>query len=282
MTSVAHLQPPQPILVTALFPEVRHRLQTLLAGLTPHEWTLPTAAKDWTVKDVALHLLGGDLGNLSRRRDMFVPPGASISNWEDLVNLVNRLNHSWVEAARRMSPQLLCDLLAYIGPQVEGYFASLDPFALGGPVSWAGPQPAPVWFDLAREYTERWHHQQQICDATGRPGLYEPRLFAPVIDTFVRALPHTFRSVVAPDAVSVQLTILGPAGGHWVLRSEAAVWMLLVGEDFTTAAQVTLAAEDAWKIFTRGLRGQEARTRATIRGDLTLGAQVLETISVIA
>ena len=213
---------------------------------------------------------------------MLTPSSPSLSTWEDLLAFINELNHTWVTAARRISPQLLCDLLAHLGPQMEAYFSSLDPFASGEPVSWAGPQPAPVWLDLAREYTERWHHQQQIRDAVGRPGLYEPTLFAPVIDAFVRALPHTFRSFDAPAGVSVQLTILGPAGGHWVVRREDSVWILLVGEDPAAQSLVTLAAEDAWKIFTRGLRGPQARARADLRGDLTLASKILEMTSVIA
>jgi len=35
-------------------------------------------------------------------------------------------------------------------------------------VSWAGPEPAPVWLDAARDFSEYWTHQQQICDATGQ------------------------------------------------------------------------------------------------------------------
>jgi hypothetical protein len=93
-------------------------------------------------------------------------------------------------------------------------------------VTWAGPEPAPVWLDVAREYTERWHHHQQIRDALGRPALTAPRLFAPVLDTLVRALPHTFRDVQAPDGTHVKLTITGDAGGVWSLvRDER--WSLL-------------------------------------------------------
>lgn len=273
---------PPPILVIDLFPELRKQLLSLLDALGPDEWLLPTAAGTWNVNDVALHLLGGDIGILSRRRDRYTPPGASITTWEDLVSLVNRLNASWVDAARRMSSRVLRDLLAFTGPQVERYFLSLDPLAVGEAVSWAGPQPAPVWLDLAREYTERWHHQQQIRDATGRPDLYEPRLFAPVLETFVRALPHTYRDVPASDGVEVQLTISGPAGGQWIVRRDAAAWRLFAGGSATAAAQVTIAAQDAWKIFTRGIRGAEALRRAEISGDRALGSKVLEMVSVIA
>jgi uncharacterized protein (TIGR03083 family) len=254
----------------------------LLRDLSGEEWLLPTAAKKWSVKDVALHLLGGDIGNLSRRRDKHVLPGNPIAGWQDLVAFINQLNETWVEAARRMSPRVLCDLLEVTGPQIEEYFASLDPFAVGTPVSWAGPQPAPNWLDVAREYTERWHHQQQIRDATKRPGLYEQRLFAPVLDTFVRALPHTFRNVDAKEGACVQLTISGAGGGDWVLRRDAGGWELLVGRSSQAIAEVTLDGTDAWKIFTRGIRGQEAVRRAKIGGDKALGAKVLETVSVIA
>ena len=37
----------------------------------------------------------------------------------------------------------------------------------------------------------------------------EPFFLAPVLDTFVRALPHTFRDVVADDGTRVALTIPG-------------------------------------------------------------------------
>lgn len=178
------MKAPEPILTTDLSPELRQHLLSMLNGLTPDEWLLPTPARDWTVKDAALHLVGGDIGVLSRKRDGHSLPNDSISNWHELVAFINGLNRTWVEATRRMSSRVLCDLLAHTGPRAEAYFMSLDPFAPGDSVEWAGPEPQPQWLDIAREYTERWHHQQQIRDATGRPALYEPRLSAPVLDTF--------------------------------------------------------------------------------------------------
>src|ERR1700682_2998091 len=276
------MKTPAPILVADLFPEVRQSLLSLLGSLSAEDWLRPTAASKWDVKDVALHLLGGDISNLSRRRDAYTPPGPAISGWDDLVIFINELNASWVAAARRLSPRVLCDLLAHIGAQVDAYFLSLDPFALGGEASWAGSQSAPVGLDGAREYTERWHHQQQIRDATGRPGLYEPRLFAPVLDAFVRALPHAFRLVEAAEGTTVQVTIPGPAGGAWAVQRSAGSWELLAGRSPEAAGEVILAAEDAWKIFTRGIRGDEAMRCAKISGNRALAGKVLETVSVIA
>jgi hypothetical protein len=103
-----------------------------------------------------------------------------------------------VTAARRISPPLLVELLARTGEQILALWQTVDLDALGGSVWWAGPEPAPVWLDAARDYTEYWTHHQQICEATGRAGLAQPEYLAPVLDTFLRALPHTMRGVTAP------------------------------------------------------------------------------------
>jgi uncharacterized protein (TIGR03083 family) len=271
----------QPILTGQLFGPLRRELLLLLGGLSPQEWKRPTAAGKWNVKDVALHILGGDVGNLSRRRDAFSLT-ADLSNYEKLVAFINQLNASWVAAGQRMSTRVLMDLLDHAGQQMDEYFAGLDPFLMGEAVSWAGDEPMPVWFDVAREYTERWHHQQQIRDATGRPGLYDRRLFEPVMDTFARALPWTFRAVEAADGTGVHLLLTGVLQKEWSLLRDRAKWKLFEGSTAQQNAAVSLAAEDAWKIFTKGIRGREARSRAQISGDSALGERVLETIAVIA
>ncbi|MFQ5778380.1 MAG: maleylpyruvate isomerase family mycothiol-dependent enzyme [Terriglobia bacterium] len=273
---------PGPIFVLELFPAMRRELLTLLSKLSAREWERPTACALWSVKDVALHLLGGDIGILSRRRDGFTlseKPGAS---YQELVAWINHLNTVWVEATRRLSPRVLCDLLRFTGPQVEEFFASLDPLAPGVPVAWAGPEPAPVWLDLAREYTERWHHQQQIRDAVGKPGLQQRRFFAPVLDTFVRALPHTFRDVPATEGTTVELSLQGESGGNWFLVRERSAWNLFLEAGSGVSAKVVLSQEDAWRLFTKGLSPQEARSRAAMEGDQKLGARVLQMVSVIA
>ena len=204
------MKPVEPIFVTDLFEPMLNHLLQLLRQLSEQEWSLPTPCEEWTVKDLAQHLLGDEIGKLSRGRDKdtshLLPPGP------DFVSRINAHNQIWVEATRRMSPRLICDLLDITGHEVVQYFKSLDLMAINGPVSWAGPDPAPVWFDVAREYTERWHHQQHIREAVQQPGLTEATFLRPVLDTFVRALPYTFRSVEAPENTVAELMIVGDAG----------------------------------------------------------------------
>jgi uncharacterized protein (TIGR03083 family) len=276
------MKQPLPILVADLFPEVLDALLGVLASLTPAEWQLPTACPGWSVHDVALHLLGDDVGMLSIRRDGYRTGGASIAGWDELVMFINDQNARWVRAARRISPRLLVDLLRLTGEQVSAYFQSLDPYALGVSVDWAGPKPAPVWLDLAREYTERWHHQQHLRDAVGRPGLTGPRHLAPALDTFVRALPHTYRDVQADEGALAGLTIAGESGGQWFLLRERGEWRLYVEATRPPQAEVIVDQDLAWRLFTRGVGRDAALARATIKGDPRLGARMLEVVSIIA
>jgi uncharacterized protein (TIGR03083 family) len=276
------MQQVEPIIVIDHFPELLDALLALLDTLDADGWARPTACAGWSVKDVALHLLGGDVGMLSRGRDGYRAIQHPINSWGELVALLNSLNAQWVQASRRMSPRLLCELLRFTGVQVADYFLSLDPYAIGGPVSWAGNAPAPVWLDLAREYTERWHHQQHIRDAIGQPGLTEPHYLAPVLDTFVRALPHTYRVISAAEGTSVALTISGASGGSWFLLRERGAWQLYRASDCLPDAEVILDQSVAWRLFTKGISVATASATTIITGDAALGRQALELVALIA
>jgi uncharacterized protein (TIGR03083 family) len=269
------------VVVVERFAPLRTQLLTLLADLAEDDWARPTAAPRWSVKDVAAHLLGGDIGILSRQRDVFRPPGQAITSETELRDLINRLNQEWVVAARRMSPRLLRELLAATGPEVERYFSSLDLQAMGDPVSWAGPDSAPVWLDIAREFTERWHHQQQIRDATDHPPLYDPYFLSPVLATFVRALPHNYRHTTAPPGTVVRFEISGEAGGVWFLHRQENTWSLAPESTTDPAIDVVLPQDIAWRLFTKGIDDRNARARAVIAGDATLAAPLFATIAII-
>ncbi|HZS90985.1 MAG TPA: maleylpyruvate isomerase family mycothiol-dependent enzyme [Chloroflexota bacterium] len=280
------MRPLPPVSVVELFPRERASLLSVLGALSESEWSAPTACAGWSVHDVALHLLGDDVGILSRERDGHVDQsgseGLDLSQWEQLLAYINSRNAEWVTATRRISPRLLCEMLAFTGERVYQHFAGCDLGALGGAVSWAGPGPAPVWLHVAREYTERWMHQQHIRDAVGRPGMKEPRWFAPVLATFVRALPHTLRTVAAPNGTSLKLAITGPAGGEWYVVRQDEGWQLTADAVAAPEATVAIDQEMAWRLFTKGLTKEAALPHVTQEGDARLTGRVLEMVSIIA
>lgn len=63
------MKPVEPVYVTDLFEPMLDQLLQLLRQLSEREWNLATPCAGWTVKDIALHLLGGEIGQLSRGRD---------------------------------------------------------------------------------------------------------------------------------------------------------------------------------------------------------------------
>jgi uncharacterized protein (TIGR03083 family) len=273
----------QPILCVHLLQRVDELLIDLLRSLTPHEWEIQTIAASWNVRDVAAHLLDTVLRRLSMVRDGCYVEAIETRSPQDVVALVNRLNREGVTVYRRLSPRVLIDCMKMACEQSARFHESLDPFAPAAfPVSWAGDAQSPNWFDTARELTERWHHQQQIRLATNRPGIMTPDLYHPVLDCFVRGLPFLYRDVHAPAGTTIQLEISGECGGRWVLRREAWGWILERDGGGNYAAQVNMPENLAWRIFTKGIDRASARTQVEIRGDLNLGAKVLELTAIVA
>lgn len=276
------MQKPSPVLVAPLFPELLTALLELLRGLDPEEWSRPTVAEGWSIHDVALHLLGDEIGMLSRKRDNYREATPNLDSREELVRWLNTRNNEWVKSTRRISPRLICDLLEFAGRQVNEYFASLDPYALGSPVSWVGPEPAPVWLDLAREFTERWHHQKHVRDACGKPGMTGPRYLNPVLATFVHALSKTYQEVNAAEGTAITLTIVGQAGGVWTIIRQSGCWQLYAGRPTQPDAEVILPEDTAWRLFTKGIAKETALRQATFNGARDIGYHMLEMVSIIA
>lgn len=279
------MKPVGPIFVSETYSELHGAFIALLKSLAPDDWYKPTVAGDWKVRDIVSHLLDSDVRRLSFQRDKApqVPPDTPIQSYRDLVNFLNDLNAVWVKAAQRISPPLLIQLHELTGAQVCELLASLDPFApaLFG-VAWAGEETSANWFDVAREYTEKWHHQQQIRDAVGAPALTERQWLFPVLDTFLRGLPHTYRNTKANEATRIVFIITGEAGGTWTLQHEGPAWVLYEGVGDNAACEIRLDQDTAWRLLTKGLSRDTAAARVTIAGQQDLGDPLLGMLAVMA
>lgn len=274
-----------PIQTIDLFPKLDQKLIEVLRSLTPADWQRPTLAKLWTAKDIATHLLDGNVRTISIVRDTyFGDPPDSLDGYHDLVNYLNRLNADWVKATRRMSPAVLIELLEITGHEYHRILSTLDPFAPAVfAVSWAGHQQSPNWFHIAREYTEKWHHQQQIREAIGKPGTLMTReLFHPLIDTFMQALPYAYRHVAADKNTAINVTVNTDIGGEWLLLMQQDGWALKKSRVGTIHAEITLDPVTAWKLFTKGITPEEARGKIRIQGDHAWGEPLLSMLAVMA
>lgn len=274
-----------PIPTVHLFPMLDEKLIELLRSLSSDDWSHPTVARLWTIKDVASHLLDGNIRMMSMVRDNYFgeTPG-NISSYQDLVDFLNRLNADWVKATKRMSASVLIELLEITGKEYCEIIKTLDPFKPAAfSVAWAGQEESPNWFHIAREYTEKWHHQQQIREAVNQTSpLLSRELYYPLIDTFMQALPHTYRNVQAKNNQAVHVTVTSEAGGDWFLVYKDSQWILSKDKIEQPASTITIDPDTAWKLFTKALMGSEAAKKIKFTGDEALGKPILSMLSVMA
>lgn len=264
----------QPISTLHLFEPLEQKLIDLLKSLSPEDWNKATVAKLWTVKDVAAHLLDGNMRTLASAQDYTGDPPGEINSYQELVSYLNTLNADWVKAMKRVSPKTIITLLEATQQDFISYYHSLDLHAPARySVAWAGEEVSANWFHIAREYTERWHHQQQIRDAVNKPGIMDREFFFPLIQTFMKALPHTYRNVKAPEGTLISVTVTGETGGEWKIKIQNGSWQFS-DEDLKPAATIQLDPDTAWKLFTKALDKDSALKRIKISGDEKLAEPI--------
>lgn len=278
------LSPLPPTDTRALFRPVSSALVELLRRLPAGDWDRPTVAGHWQVRDIVAHLVDLTFRRLSFHRDGMAPPPPPhpIESERDFVRLINGLNAQWVAAARRFSPRVLTDLFAEAASDLADWFEALplDAPALFG-VSWAGEQTSEGWFDVGREFTELWHHQQQIRMAVGAPPLADPRHLHAVLLIAVRGLPHAYREVRAEPGASLVLDVSGTSGGTWTLVREPDRWTLHAGEPERAGARARLSDEAAWKLLFNALSDEDAAAAVRFEGREDLARPLLAARSIV-
>ncbi|MBP9096011.1 MAG: maleylpyruvate isomerase N-terminal domain-containing protein [Ignavibacteria bacterium] len=270
--------------VIELIPILDDMLISFLKKLSKDDWNRQTIAKKWKVKDVAAHLLDGNIRGISFGRDKhLLEPNITISSNADLVNYLNNLNAEWVLAAKRFSPELLIEFLDNTNKAHYEYVKTLNLFGKAiFPVGWAGETESQNWFHIAREYTEKWIHQQQIRDAFDNNDLMTRDLFLPMINILMFGLPNTFKNVKANDGCTIKINIVTEIGAIWYLKLIAEKWTLLKKHSGEINSEIQIPPDIAWKLFTKSLRPDDIKSEVKFSGDLNYGNLVLEMVSVMA
>ena len=278
------LEPPGIIDTRHLFRPVSRDLVTLLRALPAGAWDRPTVAGSWAVRDVAAHLLDTTLRRLSFHRDGLPPPapGREIASERDFAAFINELNAQWVAATARLSPRVLTDLLERAGLEAADWFESLplDAPALF-PVSWAGEETSAGWFDVGREFTELWHHREQIRLAVDDDTPDDPRHLAAVLDVAMRGLPHALRWESAEPGEAIVVEVTGASGGTWTIANAGSGWALWRGAAPSPSARLRIADRVAWKLLFNALSEADADDAVHFEGRDELGRALLRARSVI-
>jgi len=270
-----------PVDVVALLVDERSHLLELLSSVRAHEWTLPTACPGWTVLDLAAHLLGDDLSVLSRHRDGYLgtmpPAGADDAAF---VAWLDDLQEEWVRAARRVSPELMIQLLRWTGPRLARTFGGRDPRARTAEVSWAGPAPVPVWLDLLRDLSEYWIHRQQLRWALGLPSDVDADVLDAILDGFRWAYPFRLAQVAAAPGDTVTIDLTGLAARRWLLVASATGWDFADEPGKRHVGRLQATSDDAWRLLTNNLPPAD-QGRVLLEGDASVTRVLRSTRSII-
>ena len=264
----SNFDPSQSVDAVPVIKKLDLELVRLLRSLPEPSWHLAAAGR-WTVREVAAHLLDANLRRLSFCRDGLTPAGgAEPLDFDALVALLDRLNAEWITAARRLSPRVITDLLERTNVEVTDYFESLDPLQPAAfAVTWAGEAESPAWLDVAREFTEKWHHQQQIRAAVSEPGLTDSQYVEPLLRTLMFGVPHAYRNTHASDGTTLRVTVTDGPRLQWRLRREVGTWHLAQATgDVPAQASIETASEPLWKLMFREVPPDEVRRNATCTG----------------
>ena len=166
---------------------------------------------------------------------------------------------------------------------VIDYYHSLDPWAPARfAVSWAGDDESPNWFHIAREYTERWHHQQQIREAVDKQGIMDEEFFSPLIQTFMMALPHAYRNTTATDGTVVNVKVLRPTNLEWNIIFEQGKWCFTSAAVSSPDTVIEMSGDTAWKLFTKVFSESPVQEKIKISGNKELGSPIIKMVSVMA
>ena len=258
----------------------REALVTLLGDLTTEQWLLATPCEAWNVHELALHILGVDFALLSRRRDRHfgTEPPSDIRS-DTFPAWLDDLQREWVTAARRISPALVMELLAWSAERLAEVFEGEDPHAVTAHVSWAGPELMPVWLDHLRELSEFWIHRQQLLEAVGRQPDLHPELLAAILDGLRWAYPYGIRHVKPQHGAEVQIEVFGELDVTWTLRYRDR-WRFEVAGEGEAVAAIRLSADNAWRLLTNNLP-ETSVAQIEARGPTELVDALLRTRAII-
>ena len=281
---------PGPILVSPLFRELHGHLLDLLRSLSPEDWHRPTVCSAWCVKDIAGHLLDGDLRRLAIQRDGYAPPDAptGFDSHEALVTYLHRLNADWTAATRRISPRSLIRLLEVTGEEVADLFEAADPVRPGDLPGRLGGRVGVA--DVVR-------HRQGVHRAVAPPAADRPGRGAADADRRPPPLPP------GPGDLPAGLALHVPGRGRpGRVRPSASRSPARPGATGSSAGReaagscgtspkghrtstVVIDQADAWLLFTKRTDRATARARfpsIRVEGDTGLGEIVLEMVSIMA
>jgi uncharacterized protein (TIGR03083 family) len=187
--------------------ETWESILSLGAGLREDEWALPTACPGWSVKDQLSHMIGTESIITGRPT-----PAVDLDRFDYLRNDIGRTNEAWIDERRSRPGAEVLEEFRTITALRLGVLGSMDQAAFDH------PSPTPAGPDTVGRFMQIrvmdcWVHEQDMREATGRPGHQEGPAVAVALDEVVTALGFVVgKKAGAPDGSSVRFDLTGGSG----------------------------------------------------------------------
>ena len=108
-----------------------------------------------------------------------------------------------------------------------------------------------------------------------------PALYHPVLDCFMRVLPHAYRDVAAPPGAVVEMHVDGDAGGAWRLIRAADRWMLTAEADAAPTARGLDSRGRGLAVLHQRAGARRGARLVAIEGDRALAAPALRAVAIV-
>ena len=190
--------------VVAALGETFLSITSLCEALTEEEWARATECPGWTVKDQVSHMIGTE----SALSGLPVPE-VDVDRFDYLRNPIGRSNEAWIEERRGRDPGAVLDEFRSITTaRLEALRAmgqerfDEDSFTPAGPDTYGRFMQIRVM--------DCWMHEQDIREATGRPGHREGPAVDVALDEVVTALGYVVgKRAGVPKGSSVRFELTG-------------------------------------------------------------------------
>jgi uncharacterized protein (TIGR03083 family) len=245
-------------------------LQVLFAELASGDWSRPTQCPGWSVFDVAAHLAAIEA-------ELAGEPPTSAGGW-DGGPPSPRYTQAGVDARRGRSPD---DVIDEFRAAVVRREASLvaDPPDPAAPAPMSAAGRGWDWETLLRNRViDLWVHEQDIREATGRPGDLDTPGAQVTLASFSMALPYVVaKKAAAPIGTSVLFEVSGPFGfTRWVIVDDGGRGV--VRDPQARRPSVSVTTDTA--TFARLCAGRiPAADEVSIDGDPDLAARLLTSMN---
>ncbi|MCU1426444.1 MAG: hypothetical protein JWL83_444 [Actinomycetia bacterium] len=189
-------------------------LQRHLTPLVEAQWSSPTPAEGWAIRDQVSHLAFFDDAATLAATD----PDRFRSERDAAVADVDGFTESIAQRSRALSVDALTSWFREARATMINALGSLDPKHR---VPWYGPDMSIASAFTAR-VMETWAHGQDVIDALG--GEHAPTAaLRHVCEIGVRTLPNSYltRGLAVPD-VPVRVALVAPGGDVWTWGPEEA------------------------------------------------------------